>query len=157
MWDPTLSGRLLSLFVWDVLAIPSVLAAAELGNIFVFLSVGLAETSLPKANSGFLPFLFTAVSSPTGRGQASRGPLTGPPESHSLPLGGPKNFRSDSYCTLANFILFLSNVSSGTLAPTMVRRSPFLPNVQISVVRLSSLGEKPPGEDSLTNTRDHTK
>ena len=134
MWDPTLSGRLLSLFVWDVLTIPSVLAAAELGNIIFPLTGGLADTSLPKANSGFLPFLFAAVSPPAGRGRASRGPLTGPPESHYLPLGGPKMFRSDYSRTLANFLPFLSNVSSGTLAPTRVRRSPFLPNVQVPVV-----------------------
>ena len=61
-WDSTLIGHLLLLSMWGVLAIPSLLAATELGDIFVFLTVGLVETSLPKANSGFLPFRFADVS-----------------------------------------------------------------------------------------------
>ena len=106
---PTLNGRFQLLFLWGVLPIPPLLAAAELGEIFVFLTVGVVETSLPKANSGFRPFRFAAVS--------------------------PKDFCSNSSRTLANIVPFLRKVSSGIIAPTLVRTpSPFLPKWQIPVV-----------------------
>ena len=133
-WASPFLGFLTSVH-WRVFcAVPSLLAAAELGMFLTFFSGRLAETRLSKENCGFFPFLFAAVPPPAGRRRSVGFPKMGPLASHPPSCGDIKLICGDSSRTLANFEPFLSNVLSGTLAPKMVPWSLFLPKVQNTLV-----------------------